>query len=230
MSPGYDRHDQENFRRPIAGECMFCHNGFPVQGKYPDRGVTGQSDFPKEIPEGIDCQRCHGPGGAHIRAALSTQSSPEAIRQSIVNPIRLSRDRQLEVCMQCHLETSSSLVPSEIRRYGREIDSYRPGEMLGDYKLYFDRILATEQNDRLEIAQAAYRMRMSPCFRSSEMTCLTCHDPHQPYHSPTSTAHYLTVCQSCHQSVVHKTSMPTGTDCLSCHMPKRRTDDVCTRS
>jgi predicted CXXCH cytochrome family protein len=222
MSPGYDRRDQEDFRREIPGECLSCHNALPLQGKYPDQALTGQSAFPKEIPEGIDCQRCHGPGVAHVRAARGTTSSPEAIRQTIVNPARLGRDRQLEVCMQCHLETSSSLVPNEIRRYGRAIDSYRPGEVLGDYKLYF----GTGQNDRLEIVNAAYRMRMSACFRSSQMTCLTCHDPHQSYRSETSTAHYLAVCQTCHQSVVHKASLPAGTDCLSCHMPKRRTDDV----
>ncbi len=225
MSPGYDRPGQEDFRRAIPGECMLCHNGLPLQGKYPERGNSGLSIFPKDIPEGIDCQRCHGPGGAHVRAALSG-ISPEKIRQAIVNPARLSRDRQLEVCMQCHLETSSSLMPNEIRRYNRSIESYRPGEPLGDYKIFFDRASTPQRNDRFEIAHAAYRLRMSACFRSSQMTCLTCHDPHQPYRTSMSTAHYLAVCQSCHQSVVHKASLPAGRDCLSCHMPKRRTDDV----
>ncbi|MGC2399209.1 MAG: tetratricopeptide repeat protein, partial [Acidobacteriaceae bacterium] len=157
----------------------------------------------------------------------------ETIRQAIVNPARLSRERQLEVCMQCHLETSSSLMPNEIRRYNRTIDSYRPGEPLGDYKIYFDRQTQNPQNphnpddhDRFEIAHAAYRLRMSACFRSSQMTCLTCHDPHQSYRTATSTAHYLSICQGCHQSVVHKAALPAGSDCLSCHMPKRRTDDV----
>ena len=60
----------------------------------------------------------------------------------------------------------------------------------------------------------------------SQMTCLTCHDPHQSYRTENSTAHYVAVCQGCHQSVVHKASLPAGADCLSCHMPKRRTDDV----
>ncbi len=143
-----------------------------------------------------------------------------------MNPARLSRDRQLEVCMQCHLETSSSLMPNEIRRYNRDIESYRPGEPLGDYKVLFDRAPTPGQNDRFELAHAAYRLRMSACFRSSQMTCLTCHDPHQSYRTATSTARYLAVCQSCHQSVVHQASLPAGMDCLSCHMPKRRTDDV----
>ena len=226
MSPGYDRKDQEDFRRAIPGECMLCHNGLPLKGSYPQRGNTGLSVFPKEIPEGIDCQRCHGPGGAHVRAALAANTPAEKIRQAIVNPARLSRDRQLEVCMQCHLETSSSLMPNEIRRYSRTIDSYRPGEPLRDYKLLFDRASVSGQSDRFEIAHAGYRLRMSACFRSSQMTCLTCHDPHQSYRTSTSTAHYLAVCQGCHQSVVHRASLPAGTDCLSCHMPKRRTDDV----
>ncbi len=224
MSPGYDRKGQEDFRRAIPGECMLCHNGLPLKGKYPDRGSSGLSVFPKEIPEGIDCQRCHGPGGSHVRAALSGSATLQKIQQAIVNPARLSRDRQLEVCMQCHLETSSSLTPNEIRPYSRDIESYRPGEPLGDYKLYFDR--KSGQGDGFEIAHAAYRLRLSACFRSSQMTCLTCHDPHQPYGSSISTAHYLAVCQSCHQRVVHKASLPAGTNCLSCHMPKRRTDDV----
>jgi predicted CXXCH cytochrome family protein len=224
MSPGYDRAGQEDFRRAITGECLLCHNGLPLKGSYPERGDTGLSLFPNPIPEGIDCQRCHGPGGAHVRAALAANTPREKIREAIVNPARLSRDRQLEVCMQCHLETSSSLMPNEIRRYNHNIDSYRPGEPMGDYKLFFDR--ASGQGDRFEIAHAGYRLRMSACFRSSQMTCLTCHDPHQSYRTENSTARYVAVCQGCHQAVVHKASLPAGTDCLSCHMPKRRTDDV----
>jgi predicted CXXCH cytochrome family protein len=224
MSPGYDRAGQEDFRRAITGECLLCHNGLPLKGSYPERGDTGLSLFPNPIPEGIDCQRCHGPGGAHVRAALAANTPREKIREAIVNPARLSRDRQLEVCMQCHLETSSSLMPNEIRRYNRSIDSYRPGEPMGEYKLFFDR--ASGQGDRFEIAHAGYRLRMSACFRLSQMTCLTCHDPHQSYRTEKSTAHYVAVCQGCHQSVVHKASLPAEADCLSCHMPKRRTDDV----
>ena len=29
MNPGYDRPDHEGFRRKIAYDCMFCHNGYP---------------------------------------------------------------------------------------------------------------------------------------------------------------------------------------------------------
>jgi len=223
MSPGYDHPNQLDFRRAVDGDCLSCHDGFPPGEKYPDIRNTNDPVFPKNIPTGIDCQRCHGPGGSHVQAALSGGNASE-IRRAIVNPARLGRDRQMEVCMQCHLETDSVLTPNEFRRYGRDLDGYRPGEPLGDFKLFFDH--AAARDDRFQIAHQVYRLRMSACFRASQMTCLTCHDPHQSYRTADSTKHYVSVCQGCHASVVHKTELRAGANCLTCHMPKRRTQDA----
>lgn len=132
MSPGYDWKGQKDFRRAITGECMFCHNGY-VQS---DAGLE-RSIFPGKLPHGIDCQRCHGPGRAHVEAARSSQAAEELVRSTIVNPARLSRERQLEVCMQCHLKTSFH-EPNEQRAFNRAIFSYRPGQPLEDFKLYFE--------------------------------------------------------------------------------------------
>lgn len=225
MSPGYEGKDQEDFRRTITGECLFCHDGYPLEGQLPDRENSGIAIFPKQLQTGIDCQRCHGPGGAHIRAVLAG-AAPEAIRRAIVNPGRLGREQQLDVCMQCHLETSSGLLPNEIRRYDRPTDSFRPGDNLDDYKFYFERKTTSGSDDRFEIDHAAYRLRMSACFRNSQMTCLTCHDPHQSYRSPASETRYAEACRECHRSVAHKFSLPADANCITCHMPKRRTDDV----
>jgi Flp pilus assembly protein TadD len=219
MSPGYDRKDQKDFRRAITPECMFCHNGYP-EG---DAGLE-RSIFPDKLPEGIDCQRCHGPGRAHVAVARSGHATPEVLQSTIVNPAKLGRERQLEVCLQCHLETSRH-EPNEQRAYDRDIFSYRPGEPLGDYKLYFERT-GGENDDGFEIAHAAYRLRRSACFRNSQMTCLTCHDPHDIPHGPQAIAHYTEVCLSCHHKVTHNIALPAGSTCLSCHMPKRRTDDA----
>jgi predicted CXXCH cytochrome family protein len=217
MSPGYDRADQQDFRRLIShdDECLFCHNGYPR----PEPGSP--------LPEGVDCQRCHGPGGAHIAAAGSGRATPESIRRAIVNPARLSRDRQLEVCMQCHLETTSRQLPNSIRRHDRALFSYRPGEPLGDYTIYFDHAPGTGHDDKFEIAHAAYRLRKSACFRASQMTCLTCHDPHQASGGAGS---YTAVCRGCHATIVAPDHSPQAVaaagGCVECHMPKRRAEDV----
>ena len=226
MSPGYDWKYQKDFRRAITPECMFCHNGYP-QGAMQSSGETADLDrsiFPANLPAGIDCQRCHGPGRAHVEAASAPKPDVSKVMASIVNPARLGRERQLEVCMQCHLETSRH-EPNEQRLFDRTTFSYRPGEPMSDYKLYFSPA-GSESDDGLEIAGAAVRLRKSACFRNSQMTCLTCHDPHDIPHGPEAAAHYVEACQRCHRDVKHTVALPAEKTCLTCHMPKRRTDDA----
>jgi Flp pilus assembly protein TadD len=225
MSPGYDWKGQKDFRRAITAECMFCHNGYPDG----DAGLES-SIFPARLPHGIDCQRCHGPGRAHVEAASSGNATLQLLRSTIVNPGRLDRERKLEVCMQCHLKTSNH-EPSEERAFDRSVFSYRPGQPLGDFKLYFEPAGSQQQagkgiKEPFEIAHAAYRLRMSACFRNSQMTCLTCHDPHDIPRGQEAVVHYTEVCLSCHHGITHTVALPASSTCLTCHMPKRRTDDV----
>ena len=217
MSPGYDQPSHKGFRREISFDCMFCHNSYPEIAEGAD-SPGNDPLFPGEIPHGIDCQRCHGPGGAHIRA-VSAGESESVVREAILNPAALSAERQLEVCMQCHLETTSRPLPYAVRRIDRGIFSYRPDEPLADYILHFDQAEGDDR-DHFEIAHAAYRLRKSKCFiESPTLTCTTCHDPHSTA-TPGAAA-----CESCHKSIP-LASHPTDPDCVKCHMPSRRTDDV----
>src|SRR5262249_37280012 len=75
---------------------------------------------------------------------------------------------------------------------------------------------------RFEIADAAYRLRMSKCFAKSQMTCLTCHDPHVESHGEKIERKYVQVCENCHQGVKHTVALPQAETCISCHMPKRQ--------
>ena len=216
MSPGYDRPDQQDFRRAIAFSCLFCHNA------YPDSTTAEEGVFPAALPEGIDCQRCHGPGSSHVEAA-GRNAPPEVIRGAIVNPARLTRERQLDVCMQCHLETTSRPLPNVVARFEHGAFDYRPGQPLTDYFLYFDR--ASAGDDSFEIAHAAYRLRKSKCFQASQMTCTTCHNPHAAPRGPEAAARYNAACNNCHAGA-HAAGVPGGGDCTTCHMPRRRTDDA----
>jgi tetratricopeptide (TPR) repeat protein len=186
MSPGYDRPDHFDFRREISPSCLFCHSAGPE-------------------PAAIDCSRCHGPTEAHLARPL---------RGNILNPARITPQRQLEICLQCHLETASQGITDSLRRPGRAVFSFRPGEPLADYKLYFDRADAAA-NDRIEINHAGYRLLQSRCYNESagRMTCTTCHDPHAASVRAAS-------CIGCH-------SRPHANgDCAGCHMPKRIAADA----
>jgi len=236
MSPGFDsRHPQT--RRFVSYECVFCHTAIP---KIPAANEAPGSNplFTGDLPEGIDCQRCHGPVGNHLRIVRTAGAKLADIRASIVNPARLSPKLQMDVCMQCHLEPTSSALPSLIRRFNRGPFSFVPGEPLNNFLLAFDHAPGTGHDDKFEIVgSSAYRLRQSQCFLKSNggngtraLTCVTCHDPHRMPRGEAASQHYNDVCRQCHAaSLTAKISAgehPASGDCITCHMPKRRTDDV----
>jgi predicted CXXCH cytochrome family protein len=225
MGPGHDR-DYILPPRTIAYECMFCHNAYPqIPAGHDEPG--SEPIYQGELPQGIDCQRCHGPGGNHVRAAGTAGTPAVTIRAAIVNPARLTPERQLEVCMQCHLETTSLPLPHSIQRYGRGPFSYRPGQPLGNFQIYFDHAPGSKLEDDFEIVSSAYRLRKSQCFLQSagKLTCTTCHNPHDVPRAEQALLHYNGVCRQCHQSIDTRAHAPSR-DCVGCHMPKRRTVDV----
>ena len=231
MNPGYDRPDHEGFRRPIGYDCMFCHNAYPQIPAGHDRPLA-EPVYAGALPEGIDCQRCHGAGANHARLAKTVGAKPTEVRNAIVNPARLSAQRQMEVCMVCHLETTSFPLPNAIQRYNRGPFSYQPGEPLAAFILNFDHAPGAAREDKFEIVNSAYRLRRSACFLKSngKLGCTTCHNPHDLPHGEQAAQHYTAVCRQCHAGAFERlvaAGKHTGSPaCVECHMPARRTEDV----
>ena len=229
MNPGYDRPDHQSRRRLVGNDCMFCHNAYP---DIPAGSSLRSDPVFLSVPEGIDCQRCHGPGAQHVTLARQGKSSRDELRGSIVNPARLPGERRMEVCLQCHLETTSFPLPNSIVRYDRAPFSYQPGEPLAGFMLHFDRAPGGDQEQRFEIAGSAYRLERSACFQKSNgaLECTTCHNPHDVPRGEDAAKHYTAVCRQCHgqefDRLVANGRHTQATDCVGCHMPKRRTSDV----
>jgi predicted CXXCH cytochrome family protein len=223
MSPAYDRPDHPGFSREVNFACMLCHNAYPQATPVSDS--PGETIFPAQLPEGIDCQRCHGPGQNHVDAAAHGKSAQE-IRAGIVNPARLAQDRQNEVCLQCHLETTSSRLPASLLRVSRGVFSYRPGEPLAEFILALDRAPSAEHADSVELVSAPYRLAKSACTMAGgkPLTCTTCHDPHVALSREESVRKTETICASCHAALGNQ--HPARQDCVECHMPRTPAADV----
>jgi hypothetical protein len=135
--------------------------------------------------------------------------------RAIVNPARLSRSRQLEACAQCH---------GGVGEPRGAPFSYVPGQPLAEHL----RLRAPAPNEEVDVHgnQVALLAR-SRCFRSSPMTCTTCHDVHRTQRDPVVLSGR---CLSCHQEqscgLYPTRGRALAGKCVDCHMPLQTSNAI----
>jgi len=218
FSPGY-RVANKRFDRKIVDRCMACHNSYPT----PVPQTNGQY---LDMPEGIGCERCHGPGSVHVEQRLAFPATEGRIDSTIVNPAHLSLDAKLDVCQQCHLNTSVSLL-----RTSRTPYDFRPSQKLDDYIALYAAHESVEEG--IGVISHADRMKISACFIETQsldkpLECTTCHNPHEGFRSK-GPDYFNSTCIDCHESKGLQAGFADGVNqeihgeeanCVACHMPK----------
>lgn len=226
MSPGYEEAN-DRFDRKIILDCMTCHNAVPGFTRFT------QNDF-SEVPLGISCERCHGPGSDHVSARSAGWSPPPgAPDTTIVNPARLDRDRQLANCQQCHLAGVFVYAP------GEDVTTFLSGQTLAENRTVFVPEDQLTDPDWVGIDSHPVRLARSACYAATEMTCSTCHDSHRSAEDLPD-GWYNSRCATCHTDAsdsgdhVQFCSRPEAADdaarqqgdCVGCHMQQGGTSDV----
>lgn len=189
--------------------CIRCHS---THGK-PRFEREAIRDADTRVAElGIACESCHGPGLEHTEANRNTLrrylryllGGPD---DTIVNPARLSADRSLDVCGQCHAVQSLG-SSARIQQWSRNGMPYRPGDDIAKTRHIVDARPGVPDNRFLNrtlrrdphfledrfwpdgVANVSGReyqgVKDSPCYASGEFTCLSCHVMHRPSDDPRS--------------------------------------------
>ena len=208
LPPGFEKGNNTRFSREIGVECMSCHNAYPEH----EGGSTNKYN---SIPSGIDCERCHGPGEVHVKQKLAGNiiDTSKYIDYSIVNPKKLSLDLQFDVCQRCHLQGTAVLAE------GKSFTDFKPGQHLSED---MDVYLPKYKNEQSFImASHVDRLKASACFQNTEMTCVTCHNPHKSVTNLSST-YFDNKCMQCHDVCKDKKTQ----NCTSCHMPSSSSSDI----
>jgi Flp pilus assembly protein TadD len=234
LPPGFENGSNSRFSRTIEFECMSCHNAFPSVTDFTANKFVN-------IPNGIDCERCHGPGEAHLKDKIAGNlvDTAHEIDYTIVNPKKLPWERQIDLCQRCHLQGNSIL------KEGKTFKDFKPGMVLSDFwEVYMPKYKG--KDDEFIMASHAQRLQLSKCFIESNkqnktagknfetlnLTCITCHNPHVSV-KKTGTQIFNNACIKCHSSnsqtvcaETEKNRMVKQNDCSSCHMPRSGTIDI----
>ena len=223
--------DNMDIVRPAAGDrtpvqqwnkdCVTCHVSGetkrfdPITRDY----ATRWTDF------GTTCERCHGPGRAHVQRysqpARDAGSDPQ-----IVKPTRLDAARSTMICAQCH--SLRNIINPDYTAGADYYDFFHPRL---EYDPGTDRELPYWPDGRpRRFSNDAIGLWQSACFRRGQAACTTCHhDPHEPNvdRNPQLAPSNNALCTQCHDQVARDVPAHTrhragsaGSACVECHMPK----------
>ncbi len=239
LPPGFENGNSSRFSRIIGLECMTCHNA------YPDF-VMGSENKYTAVKNGIDCERCHGPGSYHVNQKQLgiLVDTAKTIDYSIVNPAKLPVDLQFDICQRCHIQGNAVLND------GKSFFDFKPGMRLSEVMNVFMPVYKGDNSSHI-MASHAERLKQSKCYLGTTqkvkelnvsevqlrpyknaLTCVTCHNPHVSVRQ-TSSGQFTSVCKSCHagagQSVCSektKTRQKENDNCIKCHMPFSGATDI----
>jgi Cytochrome c554 and c-prime len=202
-SPGYVD-GSADFDRPVTSRCVECHATYfqkltstPLDNQYNKDNIV----------LGISCERCHGPGLSHIQNHAGKGANAGSLAP--MPPSGLARDREIDICAQCHGGVGQSLAPAF---------SFQPGEDLSKT------ILLQQPTSPKQVdvhGNQVILLQRSRCFLSSpDMSCSTCHDVHS---AERPAASYSAQCLHCHRQqqcgMFVRLGAQIATNCIDCHMP-----------
>jgi hypothetical protein len=208
-SPGY-RDGVADFDRPVIPRCLECHATYAesVPGPPPPNQYK-----PATLVEGISCERCHGPGRTHAEAMKANKSAAASL---IVNPAKLARDRQIDVCAQCHAGHGKSFAPPFAYTPGQPLDKFLQRDIPAPGAI------VDVHGNQIALLQ------MSRCYQSSaQMSCSTCHNVHTTQRDA---AAFSSRCLTCHKiescGQYAKMGAQIADRCIDCHMPNQQSNVI----
>jgi hypothetical protein len=207
-SPGFP--DKVVFNRIITSRCLECHTTFAT--KISEAGKEPEQFDKTKIIYGVDCEKCHGPAAQHVQFQVKNPS--DSVGKFIVNPAKLSRQQNLDLCALCHGGRLQKTDPSF---------SFIAGDALSDH---FKVDTTMPDPEKIDVHGNQYGLlRASKCFILSEtLTCNSCHTPHAKEKG--NKVLFSQRCMTCHNPKhanfcpMEKNVGPSITsNCIDCHMP-----------
>jgi predicted CXXCH cytochrome family protein len=206
----------DNFQRPTSALCDGCHS---VNLDIATKTVTEWN---------VGCERCHGPGEAHVA---------KPTRDNILDPARFDYVHASDTCIQCHSQGQPLTNPIQGKYYDWPV-GYDVSKNLKDYWKLEEHKLCDLTFTHFPDGTAHKNRMQGNDFVQSLMyargvTCTSCHDPHGSENVAMVRKPGNALCLDCHgpnaqagphaptiEAHTHHQSGSAGNECVACHMPK----------
>lgn len=214
-SPGFSSRNVA-FNRVVTSRCLECHSTYFERTSA--EGIHPEQFNQQKIIYAITCEKCHGPAKEHV--TYHTNNPAEKTAHAIINPAKLSRQKNLDLCTLCHGGRLEKTKPSF---------SFTAGDDLKDYfNIQPNNIPAAN----LDVHGNQFgSLSASKCFLQSQMTCLSCHNVHENESGKTEV--FSAKCLTCHTGTAVKTCKlkaelgeTINKNCIDCHMPYQQSQSI----
>jgi predicted CXXCH cytochrome family protein len=203
-------------KRPTGPTCDGCHS---VDYNIQTRQV---------VEWNVGCERCHGPGSAHVE---------HPTRGNILNPARMDYVQANDACIQCHSQGRPLTNPIEGKYYDWPV-GYHVGLNLQDYWQLEEHTLGQLSFTHFPDGTAHKNRMQGNDFTQSVMyrrgvTCFDCHDVHGTGNYAQLRKPATQLCLDCHgpgsrngprtatlAAHTHHKDGSAGSECVACHMPR----------
>jgi hypothetical protein len=224
LSPGYNEGTFHGFTRRVVDLCVDCHTGLPLLIP----ATHNRFQQPPFRFLSVGCERCHGPGALHVEQRKQRAPLNGPVDFSIVNPERLRPEVRDDVCAQCHFSGDARVLQP-----GKKYLDFRPGTPLGDVVDIFS-VAPAIKGTRFIALDQFEQLKMSRCWTLSKgrLGCITCHNPHVQLRGDEAADYFRERCLSCHAaescraSIARRQATSPRDNCILCHMPQRRMENI----
>jgi DmsE family decaheme c-type cytochrome len=202
-----------------ADTCLGCHTTPNIVGIFRTKHAQPNDDRGPFSHGGLQCEACHGPGGAHVAAGGGPAAGMIVFGAKSATPVA----QQNATCLGCHQSNAahdwaaSAHAANDVACASCH-SSHQAKDPMSAATTQIDVCVGCHQTQRTALFKPSHHP-----LREGKMSCTSCHSPHGSSAPAALVKNTITeTCTSCHTELRGPflwEHQPVAENCANCHEP-----------